>query len=70
MATSAEKKLAFEQWKKHCKRIQSITDTTALANETPVQKDRRKERLLSNYADYGRGCPRGTQRAVPQSGCA
>lgn len=52
MATAAEKKLAFEQWKEHCKRIQSITDTTALANETPEQKDRRKERLLSNYAAF------------------
>ena len=52
MATAAEKKLAFEQWKEHCKRIQSITDTTALANETPAQKDRRKERLLSNYAAF------------------
>ena len=52
MATAAEKKLAFEQWKEHCKRIQSITDTTVLANETPAQKDRRKERLLSNYAAF------------------
>lgn len=52
MATAAEKKLAFEQWKEHCKRIQSITDTTTLANETPAQKDRRKERLLSNYAAF------------------
>ena len=52
MATAAEKKLAFEQWKEHCKRIQSITDTTALANETPAQKDRRNERLLSNYAAF------------------
>ena len=52
MATAAEKKLAFEQWKEHCKRIQSITDTTTLANETPTQKDRRKERLLSNYAAF------------------
>lgn len=52
MATAAEKKLAFEQWKEHCKRIQSITDTAALANETPEQKDKRKKRLLSNYAAF------------------
>lgn len=52
MATALEKKQAFEQWKEHCKRIQSITDTTALANETPAQKDRRKKRLLSNYAAF------------------
>lgn len=52
MATAAEKKLAFEQWKEHCKRIQSITDTAVLANETPAQKDRRKKRLLANYAAF------------------
>lgn len=52
MATAAEKKLAFEQWKEHCKRIQSITDTAVLAIETPEQKDRRKKRLLSNYAAF------------------
>ena len=44
--------MAFQQWKEHCKRIQSITNTTALANETPAQKDRRKERLLTNYAAF------------------
>lgn len=52
MATAAEKKLAFEQWKEHCKRVQSITDTAALANETPQQRDRRKERLLANYSAF------------------
>lgn len=52
MATALEKKQAFQQWKEHCKRIQSITDTAVLANETPAQKDRRKERLLSNYAAF------------------
>ena len=52
MATITEKRLAYEQWKEHCKRIQSITDTAALANETPIQKDRRKARLLANYAAF------------------
>lgn len=52
MTTAAEKKLAFEQWKEHCKRIQSITDTAVLANETPEQKDKRKKRLLANYAAF------------------
>lgn len=52
MATAAEKKLAFEQWKEHCKRIQSIADTAVLANETPEQKDKRKKRLLANYAAF------------------
>lgn len=45
-------KLAFQQWKEHCKRIQSITDTAVLANETPEQKDKRKKRLLANYAAF------------------
>ena len=52
MATAAEKKQAFDQWKEHCKRIQSITDTAVLANETPEQKDKRKKRLLANYAAF------------------
>ena len=52
MATALEKKQAFDQWKEHCKRIQSITDTAVLANETPEQKDKRKKRLLSNYAAF------------------
>lgn len=52
MATAAEKKSAFEQWKEHCKRVQSITTTTALATETPAQRDRRKERLFKDYAAF------------------
>ena len=52
MATALEKKQAFDQWKEHCKRIQSITDTAVLANETPEQKDKRKKRLLANYAAF------------------
>ena len=52
MATALEKKQAFEQWKEHCKRIQSITDTAALAHETPAQKDQRKKRLMANYAAF------------------
>lgn len=52
MATAAEKKIALEQWKEHCKRIQSITDTTMLANETPAVRDKRIARLRSNYAAF------------------
>lgn len=52
MATATDKKQAYEQWKEHCKRIQSITDTTTLAGETPSQKDRRKERLMTDYAAF------------------
>lgn len=50
--TAAEKKLAYEQWKEHCKRIQSITDTALLANETAAERDKRKARLLGNYAAF------------------
>lgn len=52
MATAAEKKIALDQWKVHCKRIQSITDTTMLANETPAVRDKRIARLRSNYAAF------------------
>ncbi len=52
MATQTEKKLAFEQWKEHCKRVQSITDTTMLAHESPSEKEKRIKRLLSNYAEF------------------
>lgn len=52
MATEAEKKQAYEQWKEHCKRVQSITDTALLAGETPAQKDRRILRLQGNYAAF------------------
>lgn len=50
--TAAEKKQALEDWKEHCKRVQSITDTTVLASETPYQRERRKERLQNNYAAF------------------
>ena len=52
MATTAEKKQAYEEWKEHCKRVQSITDTVLLAKETPAERDRRIARLLSNYAAF------------------
>lgn len=52
MATAAEKKQAYEQWKEHCKRVQSITDTALLAGETPAQRDRRILRLQGNYAAF------------------
>ena len=52
MATQAEKKQAYEEWKEHCKRVQSITDTSGMANETPATRDKRKQRLLNNYAAF------------------
>ena len=52
MATAAEKKQAYEQWKEHCKMVQYITDTALLAGETPAQRDRRILRLQGNYAAF------------------
>ena len=52
MATQTEKKLAYEQWKELCKRVQSITDTSVMAHETLAERDRRKQRLLNNYAAF------------------
>lgn len=52
MATSAEIKEKIQLWQEHCKRVQSITDTTLLANETPIEKERRIKRLLHNYAAF------------------
>lgn len=50
--TQAEKKQALEQWREHCKRVQSITDTAQLAVETPAVRDKRIARLRSNYAAF------------------
>ena len=52
MATQSEKKQALEQWREHCKRVQSITDTAVLAVETPAVRDKRIARLRSNYAAF------------------
>lgn len=52
MATQAEQKLAYEQWKEHCKRVQSITDAALMAAETPAARDKRRRRLLDNYAAF------------------
>lgn len=50
--TQSERKQALEQWKEHCKRVQSITDTTLLAVETPAMRDKRIARLRTNYAAF------------------
>ncbi len=52
MATVAEKKEAYDRWRERCKEVQSITDVSLLKPETAVEKDRRKKRLLSNYAAF------------------
>jgi len=50
--TQSEKKQALEEWREHCKRVQSITDTAVLAVETPAVRDKRIARLRSNYAAF------------------
>lgn len=50
MATAAEKKKAYEEWKERCRQVQAITDTSLLKSETSVERDQRIKRLLNNYA--------------------
>ena len=52
MATAQDKKKAYELWKERCRQVQSITDTGALKAETPAGRERRKARLLDNYAAF------------------
>ena len=52
MATLSERKQALDLWREHCKRIQSITDTALMANETPEARQRRIARLRANYAAF------------------
>lgn len=47
--TPAEKKKAIEQWKAHCKRVQSLTAVDVSVVETPIERDRRIKRLLADY---------------------
>lgn len=50
---SAEQKAMWEQWKEHCREVQSITATSmAVAKETPAERDKRIKRLLSNYNEF------------------
>lgn len=52
MATQLEKKLAYERWKEHCKEVQSLTELSSLANESPAQKNKRIARLQKDYAAF------------------
>lgn len=48
-----EQKEAFERWQEHCREVQTLTAVSmAIAKETPVERDRRIKRLLSNYNDF------------------
>ncbi len=41
-----------EKWEQHCEEIQSMTSVELSSKETPAERDRRKSRLLSSYADF------------------
>ena len=52
MAGISELKKSYAEWQEHCKRVQSLTDLSALVNESPVQKDKRIKRLQKDYAAF------------------
>lgn len=53
MAMTKEQKEAFEKWREHCREVQTLTAVSmAIAKETPVERDRRIKRLLSNYDEF------------------
>lgn len=52
MATIAEFKQIQEEWREHCRQIQSITDTKSLVRETVTQKEQRIRRLQKDYAAF------------------
>ena len=52
MATASEIKQRYAEWQEHCKRVQSLTDLSALVNVSPTQKDKRIKRLQKDYAAF------------------
>ena len=52
MAGLSELKKSYAEWQEHCKRVQSLTDLSALVNESPTQKDKRIKRLQKDYAAF------------------
>ncbi len=53
MKLTKEQKEAFEKWQEHCREVQTLTAVSlAIAKETPVERDRRIKRLLSNYDEF------------------
>ena len=50
--TNSELKKMHEEWREHCRQIQSLTDTDSLARETAIQKEQRVGRLLNDYAAF------------------
>lgn len=52
MAAETEKKRAYLEWRERCRQVQAFTDVSALAPETPAQKDRRVRQLQKDYAAF------------------
>ena len=52
MPTISELKKIQEEWKEHCRQIQSLTSTESLQRESSTQKELRICRLLNNYAAF------------------
>ena len=52
MPSSAEIKKAQEEWREHCRRIQSLTVLDASNVENNIQKEQRIRRLQHNYAAF------------------
>lgn len=53
MATAAEIKISYENWREHCKRVQSLTPVTlSVSKESAADRDKRVKRLLANYAAF------------------
>lgn len=51
MATQAEVRRSYEEWKEHCKRVQSLTGISVCA-ETPVKRNRRIKKYLDDYPAF------------------
>lgn len=50
--TLSEKQKKYEEWREHCKRIQSFTQTASPGKESDVDRDRRITRLRRDYAAF------------------
>ena len=52
MPSIADLKKMQEEWREHCRQIQSLTDTSTLLRENATQKERRIKRLQRDYAKF------------------
>ena len=52
MPTFSDLKHAQEEWREHCRQVQSLTDTKSLHRENATQKEQRIRRLQRDYAAF------------------